>query len=157
MSYDPQAASRGALVADYLTGRTPAGDYASRVASDGTRYNGFNLIVGNLDSAYYVANRREVHEAVLLDAGRYVLSNHLLNTAWPKTQRLKERLDDFPLERLARSLNPVFEILKDQTIAEDRKSTRLNSSHVKISYAVFCLKKKKKKEDEDPKRNTTHE
>src|SRR5690349_22544051 len=29
--------------------------------------------------------------------------------------------------------------------AEDRKSTRLNSSHVEISYAVFCLKKKKKK------------
>src|SRR6266511_5585611 len=29
--------------------------------------------------------------------------------------------------------------------ADDRKSTRLNSSHVKISYAVFCLKKKKKK------------
>src|SRR5690606_41926967 len=29
----------------------------------------------------------------------------------------------------------------------DRKSTRLNSSHVKISYAVFCLKKKKKKHD----------
>src|SRR5690606_41790198 len=28
-------------------------------------------------------------------------------------------------------------------ITEDRKSTRLNSSHVKISYAVFCLKKKK--------------
>src|SRR5690606_39371360 len=30
--------------------------------------------------------------------------------------------------------------------ASDRKSTRLNSSHVKISYAVFCLKKKKKDE-----------
>src|SRR3989442_8884321 len=29
--------------------------------------------------------------------------------------------------------------------AQDRKSTRLNSSHVRISYAVFCLKKKKKK------------
>src|SRR2546427_1337952 len=29
---------------------------------------------------------------------------------------------------------------------EDRKSTRLNSSHSQISYAVFCLKKKKKKE-----------
>src|SRR5437868_12637457 len=28
----------------------------------------------------------------------------------------------------------------------DRKSTRLNSSHVSISYAVFCLKKKKKKQ-----------
>src|SRR5207253_9061739 len=30
---------------------------------------------------------------------------------------------------------------------EDRKSTRLNSSHVAISYAVFCLKKKKKKQN----------
>src|SRR5688572_31597054 len=32
-----------------------------------------------------------------------------------------------------------------ETIFEDRKSTRLNSSHSQISYAVFCLKKKKKK------------
>src|SRR5438067_8115244 len=32
----------------------------------------------------------------------------------------------------------------DVQIIEDRKSTRLNSSHVSISYAVFCLKKKKK-------------
>src|SRR5690606_41200149 len=31
----------------------------------------------------------------------------------------------------------------EQEAGEDRKSTRLNSSHVKISYAVFCLKKKK--------------
>src|SRR5438874_4669026 len=30
-------------------------------------------------------------------------------------------------------------------LMRDRKSTRLNSSHVEISYAVFCLKKKKKK------------
>src|SRR5688572_31200815 len=30
--------------------------------------------------------------------------------------------------------------------SEDRKSTRLNSSHSQISYAVFCLKKKKKKQ-----------
>src|SRR5436309_7406278 len=31
----------------------------------------------------------------------------------------------------------------------DRKSTRLNSSHVKISYAVFCLKKKKNNKDKE--------
>src|SRR3989454_5780089 len=31
---------------------------------------------------------------------------------------------------------------------QDRKSTRLNSSHLVISYAVFCLKKKKKKKNE---------
>src|SRR2546426_9376815 len=31
-------------------------------------------------------------------------------------------------------------------LSQDRKSTRLNSSHLVISYAVFCLKKKKKKQ-----------
>src|SRR5690606_42087393 len=36
-----------------------------------------------------------------------------------------------------------LETLVDAVVPEDRKSTRLNSSHVKISYAVFCLKKKK--------------
>src|SRR2546426_6739247 len=34
-------------------------------------------------------------------------------------------------------------------LSADRKSTRLNSSHLVISYAVFCLKKKKKKESLD--------
>src|SRR5215510_15809056 len=36
----------------------------------------------------------------------------------------------------------------------DRKSTRLNSSHVAISYAVFCLKKKKKKKTKKKKKKT---
>src|SRR2546426_2576159 len=35
--------------------------------------------------------------------------------------------------------------LRDSTVTGDRKSTRLNSSHLVISYAVFCLKKKKNK------------
>src|SRR5690606_40007716 len=43
-------------------------------------------------------------------------------------------------------VNPTVETINGQpsyaSLAEDRKSTRLNSSHVKISYAVFCLKKK---------------
>src|SRR5436305_2234830 len=37
-------------------------------------------------------------------------------------------------------------------VHRDRKSTRLNSSHVRISYAVFCLKKKKKKQQKKIKR-----
>src|SRR5436305_2411442 len=36
--------------------------------------------------------------------------------------------------------------------SRDRKSTRLNSSHVRISYAVFCLKKKKKKKQKKDKK-----
>src|SRR5687768_17942486 len=39
----------------------------------------------------------------------------------------------------------AVERLTDREDSQDRKSTRLNSSHGYISYAVFCLKKKKKK------------
>src|SRR5689334_24688632 len=41
------------------------------------------------------------------------------------------------------AVEPVGEV--QEAIVQDRKSTRLNSSHSSISYAVFCLKKKKKK------------
>src|SRR5690554_7774713 len=37
-------------------------------------------------------------------------------------------------------------VVGEQPLIQDRKSTRLNSSHVRISYAVFCLKKKKEKQ-----------
>src|SRR5436305_12010546 len=42
------------------------------------------------------------------------------------------------------SCSPSGAASKQLPTARDRKSTRLNSSHVRISYAVFCLKKKKK-------------
>src|SRR5688572_31560530 len=38
-------------------------------------------------------------------------------------------------------------VARDLRALEDRKSTRLNSSHSQISYAVFCLKKKKKQQN----------
>src|SRR5690606_41989508 len=47
---------------------------------------------------------------------------------------------DSPAARVRRSDDPLLARQHDEI---DRKSTRLNSSHVKISYAVFCLKKKK--------------
>src|SRR5438874_4607682 len=43
--------------------------------------------------------------------------------------------------------------VREETRNQDRKSTRLNSSHVEISYAVFCLKKKKKTPEKNNKRS----
>src|SRR5437667_12352462 len=48
------------------------------------------------------------------------------------------------LRRLALLLVEVPPRLAGEDRVEDRKSTRLNSSHITISYAVFCLKKKKR-------------
>src|SRR3712207_8963325 len=48
------------------------------------------------------------------------------------------------LHELDRQAGPLLEVRQEGLVHEDRKSTRLNSSHANISYAVFCLKKKKK-------------
>src|SRR5687768_18035649 len=48
----------------------------------------------------------------------------------------------------ADELDPSRTVLETVEAAADRKSTRLNSSHGYISYAVFCLKKKKKKKQQ---------
>src|SRR5690554_5200173 len=43
------------------------------------------------------------------------------------------------------AMEEIAKVDASAAVVIDRKSTRLNSSHVRISYAVFCLKKKKKK------------
>src|SRR2546427_1508527 len=59
-----------------------------------------------------------------------------------KRSALREELLHFAIEPDADQDREVQELLAQ---GGDRKSTRLNSSHSQISYAVFCLKKKKKK------------
>src|SRR5690606_41325605 len=53
-----------------------------------------------------------------------------------------EKGDNPQLRSVALATLPVVERHLEHMKGLDRKSTRLNSSHVKISYAVFCLKKK---------------
>src|SRR2546427_7081461 len=52
------------------------------------------------------------------------------------------------------NIQDTLRVLSDEISAQDRKSTRLNSSHSQISYAVFCLKKKK--EHNKTKTRLTH-
>src|SRR3989442_8292540 len=55
-----------------------------------------------------------------------------------------DQRDDFVVREPHRRWRAGFVIDALEHDRSDRKSTRLNSSHVRISYAVFCLKKKKK-------------
>src|SRR2546428_9034290 len=72
-------------------------------------------------------------------------------TSIPQITRWSASWDEFPFP----SGRPAREKSFTRRRAPgDRKSTRLNSSHDQISYAVFCLKKKKKK-DKSPSRTYT--
>src|SRR5258708_21538621 len=82
------------------------------------------------------------------------------STLFPYTTLFRSLADALKADRrLQESVSP----LAPPQAAKDRKSTRLNSSHQIISYAVFCLKKKKKKlqdntqEERQARRNTKTE
>src|SRR5206468_6832833 len=62
------------------------------------------------------------------------------STLFPYTTLFRSAAGQSPPPRLAR-LRPLTPVCRPTSL--DRKSTRLNSSHDQISYAVFCLKKKK--------------
>lgn len=74
--------SRGILVADFLKSGTEPREYLRQIGGQATRFNGFNLIVGDVNALYYASNRGEWFRH--LAPGIYGLSNHLLDTPWPK-------------------------------------------------------------------------
>src|SRR5690349_22168572 len=70
-------------------------------------------------------------------------SQKFLDVCLPKIRRTRALLDQHGGETWLQ-VDGGVSLETIERCAEDRKSTRLNSSHVEISYAVFCLKKKKK-------------
>src|SRR3712207_7852112 len=74
-------------------------------------------------------------------AGADVAAEHCIDRRWQLHEILWVEKDLDELVRIPR----VHELQVDvhRAVHRDRKSTRLNSSHANISYAVFCLKKKK--------------
>src|SRR5436309_7165481 len=76
------------------------------------------------------------------------------STLFPYTTLFRSGLFARTVEDLALLAEPLVAFDERDLDTRDRKSTRLNSSHVKISYAVFCLKKKKKKTEHKIKKQT---
>src|SRR2546427_6076734 len=77
------------------------------------------------------------------------------STLFPYTTLFRSKtrasVDDLKEEAVSRGRRLVGEARKEgmdfaDDLLRDRKSTRLNSSHSQISYAVFCLKKKKERQ-----------
>src|SRR2546426_5257818 len=68
------------------------------------------------------------------------------STLFPYTTLFRSRRHATPARAAARRHAVVLDGRRRGLSHADRKSTRLNSSHLVISYAVFCLKKKKKKD-----------
>src|SRR2546421_5350550 len=73
-----------------------------------------------------------------------------------RQDRVRQGLRDHTVQERAEAPDERAVAARSAAGRRDRKSTRLNSSHDQISYAVFCLKKKKKQTVQLPNNNSTH-
>src|SRR5450631_1476340 len=86
-SAGPGTRSRGELVAGFLRGSARAQDHIASVEPDAREYHGFNLLAGDRAGIHYLSNREQ--GSMMLATGVYGLSNHLLDSPWPKVERGK--------------------------------------------------------------------
>ncbi len=109
--------SRGLLVADYL--RDPCmttSELRQHLLQNADRYDGFNLLYGTVTDIHYFTNRGGSSGAV--QPGIHGLSNHLLDTDWPKSVVARERLTQI-LRQPEPSAAELIKAMADQTSYED--------------------------------------
>ena len=85
-----EAPSRGRLVSGFLESDLAPRAYLEQVALTASSYNGFNLLLGDADGLFCFSSHSAASQA--LPPGIFGLSNHLLDTPWPKVERGKQRL-----------------------------------------------------------------
>jgi uncharacterized protein with NRDE domain len=118
------APSRGALVSGFLAGTESPRRYLERMADHGRRCNGYNLLVGDGESLWWSSNISG--QAQALEPGVHGVSNHLLNSPWPKVgagkTALAKALDALPNEE------GLFELLRDDGVHPDEMLPRTGVS-----------------------------
>ncbi|WP_293775923.1 NRDE family protein [uncultured Oxalicibacterium sp.] len=113
------APSRGALVADYLSGDLAARDYIDAIQRHAADYNGFNLLIGDAQELIWFSNRGhdDPRNGKALPPGIYGLSNALLDCAWPKVVRTKAQFASLLCQGAPEEA--FFEMLADTARASD--------------------------------------
>ena len=118
----PPGLSRGHLVSNYVASSDRARDYARHITLSLADYAGCNLLVGDRDSLFFVSNRwHGEHSAAAepVSPGVHGLSNHSLDTPWPKVQRAKRKLQQLIDNGSELGEDALFGLLADRTPARE--------------------------------------
>lgn len=117
--------SRGRLVTEFLTSDEPAPSWLHELATHRGCYNGFNLMVADASGSLACLSS-VTGEIRHLEPGIYGLSNHLLDSPWPKVSAAKSALST-ALGALPDD-GPLFDLLRDETIHPDSALPRTGVS-----------------------------
>lgn len=110
--------SRGRLVSGFLEERIGAEEYLRRLRQSGLPYGGYNLLVGDSQRLFCYSNKSDRLAAI--EPGVHGISNHLLDTPWPKVRRGKEGLAEI-LSREHFIAEDLFALLADDTHPADHE------------------------------------
>lgn len=112
------APSRGKLVSDFLLDKGSGEAYLLELQPNARQYNGFSLIAGTVDELFYLSNYKD--GILQLNSGLFGLSNHLLETPWPKVEKGKRAIQELLKAPLV-TKEDLFQILSDETIGADHE------------------------------------
>jgi Uncharacterized conserved protein len=131
------ADSRGTLVSNFLTNDISPKEYMLKVINNRTCYNGFNLLVADLSSFLYF--NKNLSSLVVLKPGIYGLSNHFLDTPWPKVKKSRLALVNFLKDHEIVEPQSLFEILADTEPAPEIElpDTGINLEREKMLSSIF--------------------
>lgn len=111
------APSRGEIILDYLRSHLSAEAFLLQFSERAGRYSGFNLLLGDSEHLLHYSNISG--RSTRLCPGVYGLSNHLLDTPWPKVERAKALLVKTLAGNAAIDREAIFQMLADRTSPED--------------------------------------
>ena len=109
----PMERSRGYLVRDFLIGENSAMKHASHVTDTGSAYHGFSLLLADGRELACASNRMKT--PVRVAPGVHALSNHLLDTSWPKANHGRLRLQAL-LEADQVDVESLMGVLTDRSL-----------------------------------------
>lgn len=110
---NPGKCSRGQLTAAFLRSTLPPEQFSSAIAAQD--YAGFNLLLADRDQLSYCSNRGGQTQS--LGPGIYGVSNHLLDTPWPKLVKLRQCFAEALLQ--LPDTAPSFAALADRSLVDD--------------------------------------
>jgi uncharacterized protein with NRDE domain len=113
-----QSRSSGELVSHFVTGRQRPSAFGKGVLTVQDDFGGFNLLMGDAGEVCWCSNRSEAPEVRALPPGLYGVSNHLLDTPWPKVVRGRKALAE-AISRPDLSAGMLLDTLLDGAVAAD--------------------------------------
>lgn len=136
-SFKPDAPSRGNLVKGYLDTNDSTLTYIEKLGELNGDYNGYNLLLMDGNELWYYSNR--TGKGMRINPGIHGLSNHLLDTPWPKVQKGKVMLRQVIEDCCEQPPKGLFKLLSDreQPADENLPRTGVNMEWERLLSSIF--------------------